>query len=149
MFDEAIDIFVIEASLNQRKILRHRLLHLASVQFFEETDVFDDSVHFITIKCERLFEIAEDPDEVENKSVGLDHLLGFVFVRSIDPRNCLQECVVSHRFVEIHGVKNGRVKTSQKLFGNNENLGKFVEFWELFTDVFFLPPIDVEGLEFR
>ena len=64
-------------------------------------------------KARGLFKLVEDADEIEDETVGFHHLPRFILVRAVHPGNGLEQGVVAHRLIEVHGVEQRRVKAGQ------------------------------------
>ena len=47
----------------------------------------------------------EDSDKIEDEAMGFNHFLCLVLIRTVHPRDGLEQCMVAHRFVEIHRVE--------------------------------------------
>ena len=104
-------------------------------ELLEQADVLDDRVDLIAVECERLLQLVEDADEIEDEAVRLHHLGRLVLVRPIHPRDGLQQRVVAHRLVQIHGVKDGRVEAGEQLLGNDENLRPLAGLGEILANL--------------
>jgi hypothetical protein len=79
--------------------------------------------------------------------VGLHHLLGLVLVGAVHPGDGLQQGVVAHRLVEIHGIEHGRVEAGEQFLGDDEDLGLLVELAEALADLPLFLRVEVEFLE--
>src|SRR5262245_29434115 len=117
-------------------------------KLFEEVKIFDDGIDLIAVESERLFQFVEDTDKVDDKAVRLDELLLFVLIRAVHSRDRLQQGVVTHRLVEIHGVENRRVKTGQELLRDNEDFGLLAEPDKTLPDTTLFLFVDVKLLQF-
>jgi hypothetical protein len=89
---------------------------------FSSFEVLDDGVDLVAVEGQGLFQLVEDADEIQHEAVGLHHLLRLVLVGTVHPRDGLQQGVVAHRLVEIHGVEHGRVEAGEQLLGDDEDL---------------------------
>ena len=149
MLDQVVDILVIEVLRHERQIFRRFAFHLSLEELFEQTDIFDDRVHFVAIERQRLLQLVEDTHEIEHEAVRLDHLLPLVLVRPVHPRDRLQERVIAHRLVQIHGVEDRRVEPGQKLLRHDQNLWVFAKFCEVLANLLFFLFIQMPLLHLR
>ncbi len=147
MFDEVIDIPVIEVALDQPEIFRRDGFHLALEQYLQEFDILDDSVDLLAVESKRFFELVEDADEIEHKAMGFHHLLRLVLIRPVYSCDCLQESMVAHRLVEVHGIQYGCIEPGEQFLGNDENLRLLVKLAEAFSDLTLFLRIKMEFLE--
>src|SRR5262245_65387309 len=113
--------------LDELYVLPSLPFNLCLEQLFKEVKIFDDSIDLIAVESERLFQFVEDADEVDDKAVRLDELLLFVLIGAVYPGDCLQQGVVAHGLVEIHGVENRRIEAGQELLRDNKNFGVLAE----------------------
>ncbi len=147
MLDQGVDVLVVEVALDQAEILRRLGLHLVFEEHLQELQVLDDGVDLVAVEGEGLLQLVEDADEIEDEAVGLHHLLRLVLVGAIHPGDGLQQGVVAHRLVEIHGVEHGRVEAGEQFLGDDENLRLLVELAEALADLPLLLRVEVEFLE--
>ena len=113
VFDQGVNIPVVEVALDEVQICRRLLLHLALEQQFQQVEVLDDGIHLFTVESECLFQLVEDADEVQNEAVWLHHLYRLVLVGTVHPSDRLQQRVVAHRLVEIHRIEHGRIEAGE------------------------------------
>ena len=57
------------------------------------------------VGCERQFEFMGKAQVIDNQASA------FVHKYPVDPRDCLHQAVAAHRFIDIHGMQVGSVKT--------------------------------------
>ena len=60
VFNESIDILVVEFTFNEGKVLGCFLLHLVFEEQLQEFDIFDDGVDLIAIKGESLLKLVAE-----------------------------------------------------------------------------------------
>jgi hypothetical protein len=147
VLDKVVDVLVVEVLLDERQILRRFLLHLVLEQQLEQLQILDDGVHLFAVEGQRFLQLVEDADEIENEAVRFHHLLGLVLIGAVHPGDGLQQGMVAHRFVEIHGIEHGSVETGEQFLGDDENLGLLVELAEALADLPLLLRVEVEFLE--
>src|SRR5262245_7165642 len=123
-------------------------INLCLEKLFEEVEIFDDGIDLIAVESERLFQFVEDTDEVDDKAVRLDELLLFVLIGSVHPRDRLQQRVIAHGLVEIHGVENRRIEAGQELLRNNQDFGLLAEADKTLPDTSLFLFVDVKLLQF-
>ena len=85
VLDEGIDVLVVEVALDEAEVGRGLGLHLVFEEHLQELQVLDDGVDLVAVEGERLFELVEDADEIEDEAVGLHHLLGLVLIGPVHP----------------------------------------------------------------
>ena len=90
MLYQIVDILVVEVSVDELHVLRAFAFHLALEKLFEEVEIFDDRLDLIAVESERLFQLVEDSDKVDDKSMRFDQLLLFVLIGAVDPRDGLK-----------------------------------------------------------
>ena len=122
-------------------------LHLVLEQHLQQLQVLDDGVDLVAVEGQRLFQLVEDADEIEHEAVRLHHLLRLVLVGAVHPGDGLQQGVVAHRLVEIHGVEHGRVEAGEQLLGDDQDLRLLVELAEALADLPLLLRVEVEFLQ--
>ena len=110
MLNQDIDILIVKGMVDEAEVFRRFLLHLVFEEDLQECEVFDDGVDLIAVEGECLFEFVEDADEIEDKAVRFHHPLRLVFVGTVHPGDGLEQGMVAHRLIEIHGVEQRRVK---------------------------------------
>lgn len=81
--------------------------------------------------------------------MGLYHFSLLVFVRSVHPRNSLQQGMIAHRFVEIHGVEHRRIKAGQQFLGDNKDLRLQIQLVEALADLPLFFGIEMKFLQQR
>ena len=151
MFDQVVHVFVVEVPLHQPEIVRRLALHLGLEELLEQGEVFDDGVDFFAVERQSLFQLVEDADEIQHEAVRFHHLLVFIFIGAVHTGDGLEQGMVAHGLVEIHGVENRRVEPGQQLFGHDKNLGKLAELDEGFPYLLFpllvqMPLLHVGGI---
>jgi hypothetical protein len=87
----------------------------------ELDDVGDDLAEAFFVEFERLGHVVEDAEVVDDQAVGL-----LVAVGAVGAGDGLQQGVVAHGLVEIHGLQDGRVEAGQQLGGDDEDLQRVV-----------------------
>ena len=147
MLDEVVDVPVVEVPLNQTEVYRCDGFHLVPEQRFQQPDILDDGIDLLAVESKCLFELVEDTDKIEHEAVRLHHLLRFVLVGAVHPCDCLQEGMVAHRLVEVHGVKHRCIESGKQFFGDDEDLRLLVELAEAFPYLPLLIWVKMEFLE--
>jgi hypothetical protein len=61
---------IISPDADQGKVSWSLALHFGLKQLLQQRDVLDDGVHFVAVEGERLFQLVEDADKVENEAMG-------------------------------------------------------------------------------
>src|SRR3972149_10399929 len=133
--NQVIYILVIKIVLNKSKIVRRLTLHLVFEKRFQESKVLDNGVYFIAVKGKGFFQFLKDTYKIQDKSMRLYHLPFFVFIRAIDAGDGLQEGMVTHRFIQIHGIEDRGVKAGEKLFCDDKDLRELTIFSKRLTNL--------------
>ena len=147
MLDELIHILVVEVVFDESKVAGNFGLHLVFEEDFQELEILDDGVDLVAVEGEGLLEFVEDAHEIQNEPMGLHHLLRLVLVGAVHPGDGLQQRVIAHRLVEIHGVKHGRVEAGEQFLGDDEDLRHLVELAEALADLLLLLRVEMELFE--
>src|SRR5262249_3987181 len=113
--------------LDELYVLPSLPFNLCLEKLFKEVKIFDDGIDLIAVESERLFQFVENADKVDDKAVRLDELLLFVLIGAVNPGDRLQQGVVAHGLVEIHGVEDRCIEAGQELLRDNEDLGLFAK----------------------
>lgn len=87
----------------------------------EVDDIRDDAAEACFVEFERLGNVVEDAEVIHDETVGL-----FIAVGAVGARDGLQQGVVAHGLVEIHGLQDGRVETCQQFGGDDDDLQRVV-----------------------
>lgn len=90
-------------------------------------------LHRFLIESEGLRHIIEDADVIHDKAMGLLLAIG-----AICTTDGLQEIVVLHRLVEIHHLKDRRIKSGQELACDNHELERVSRITKPVEQLFFL-----------
>ena len=85
VLDQVVHVLVVEVPPDQSEVRWRFLLHLVLEKDLEKLQVLDDRIDLVAVERERLFQLVEDADEVEDEAVRLDHLLGLVLVGPVHP----------------------------------------------------------------
>src|SRR5438105_477944 len=107
--------------LDEFYVLPSFAFNLGLEKLFKEVEIFDNRIDLIAVESERLFELVEDANKVDDETMRLYEFLLFAFIGPVHPRNRLQQRVVAHGLVEIHRVEDRRVETSQQLLRDDED----------------------------
>jgi hypothetical protein len=69
----------------------------------------------------------------------------FVAVGAVGARDGLQQGVVAHGFVEVHGLQDGRVEAGQQFGGDDEDLQRVVRVAVTVEQFFFGVAVAFQG----
>ncbi len=147
MFDEAVDIAITEVTPDETGIRGRLLLHLIPEQYFEQADVSDNRLDLFAVESQRFFELVEEVYEVEHQTLGFDHSPSLVLIRSVYPRNGLQQRVVPHGLVQVHGIEDRRIEAGEQLLGDDEDFRLHAESGKVLKDLLLLFLIKVVFLQ--
>ena len=99
---------------------------------FRLDDIGNDLAEAFFVEFQRFGDVIEDAQVIHDQAVGL-----FVAVGAVGARDGLQQGVVAHRFVEVHGLQDGRVEAGQQLGGDDQDLQRVVRVAEAVEQLFF------------
>ena len=80
-------------------------------------NVGDDAGDALLVELDRLGDVVEDPQVVDDEAVRLGLAVG-----TVGAADRLQQRVVAQRLVEVHRLQDRRVEAGQELGGDDEDL---------------------------
>ena len=107
---------------------------------FEVDDIRDDAAETFFVEFERLGNVIEDAEVIHDETVGF-----FIAVGAVGARDGLQQGVVAHGLVEIHGLQDGRVETCQQFGGDDDDLQRVVRVAVTVEQFFFVVAVAFVG----
>ena len=149
VLDQGVDVLVVEVPLDEPEVGRSLRLHLLLEEHLQELEILDDRIDLFAIESEGFFQLVEDPDEIEDEAMGLHHLLRLILIGPVHPGDRLEQGVIPHRLVEIHGIEHGCVESREQLLRDDQDLRLLVELPEALADLPLLLRIEVELLQQR
>ena len=135
VLDQVVHVLVVEVPGDQREIRRGLRLHLRLEELLQQAEVLDDGVDLVAVEGQRLFQLVEDADEIEDEAVRLHHLRRLVLIGPVHARDGLEQRVVAHRLVEIHRVEDRRVEAGEQLLGDDQDLRPLADLGEVLADL--------------